>query len=206
MTESRKSLKFSQNLDWDKILTFLLVFLVVSSVLTIVIVIFIPLSEEGFSELSLYVYREDLETYVTYGYPAGIYTDSNISMFFVVKNFENKIAYYQIQVKLTTLSQNLSTIDPLSSSLGYQMYPNETFEKILSYATTEQKDEPSQFNAPYIWGPTNTTLFINGDILLFLGGERSIKIVFELWKFNTNENKFEYSGIFTFLELFVTVV
>ena len=206
MTGNKKSWKFPQIKDLEKILTFFLVFLVISSVLTIVIVIFIPLSEEGFSELSLYVYREDLDSYVTYGYPAGIYTDSNISTFFVVKNFENKVTYYQIQIKLTKLSQNLSIIYPLSSSLSYQMYPNDTFEKILSYATAEQKNEPSQFNAPYIWEPTNTTLFINGDNLLFLGGERSIKIVFELWKFNTNEDKFVYSGIFTFLELFVTVV
>jgi uncharacterized membrane protein len=204
MTENKKSLKLFQNIKMEKIVAFLLVLLVISSVLIIVFVIFIPLSEEGFSELSLYVYRDD--NYVTYGYPAGIYTDSNVSIFFVVKNFENSVTYFQIQIKLTKLSQNLSTNYPLASSLSYQMYPNDTFEKILSYANSEQKESPSQFNAPYIWEPTNTTLFINGDILLFLGGERSIKIVFELWKFNTYENMFVYSGIFTFLELFVTVV
>lgn len=206
MTETKDPLKFFKNINLEKMLTFALVFLVISSVLIIVFVIFIPSSDEGFSELSLYVYRDDLETYVTYGYPAGAYTDRNTSMFFVVKNFENKVTYYQIQIKLTILSQNLSTEYPLSSSLSYQMYPNDTFEKILSYATKEQKESPNQFSGPYIWEPTNTTLYINGDILLYLDGERSIKIVFELWKFNTEENEFVYSGIFTFLELFVTVV
>lgn len=180
--------------------------LVISSTLIIVFVIFIPFSDEGFSELSLYVYREDLDTYVTFGYPAGLYTDRNASIFFVVKNFENKVAYYQLQIKLTKLSQNLSTMFPLSSSISYQMYSNNTYEKILSYATKAEKESPSQFNDHYIWEPTNTTLYVNGNVLLFLGGDRSIKIVFELWKFDTEEDKFVYTGVFTFLELFITVV
>ncbi|MCG3221927.1 MAG: DUF1616 domain-containing protein [Candidatus Heimdallarchaeota archaeon] len=206
MTENKKPKNFFHNFNLEKMVAFSLAVLVVSSVLIIVIVIFIPSSDEQFSELSLYIYREDLGTYVTYGYPAGLYTDRNESIFFVVKNFENKVVYYQLQIKLTKLSQNLSTMVPLSSSSSYQMYPNDTYEKILSCATKAEKESPSQFSDYYIWEPTNTTLFVNEDILLFLGGDRSIKIVFELWKFNTNEDTFVYSGVFTFLELFVIEV
>ncbi len=206
MTENKKPKNIFHNLNLEKMVAFGLAVLVISSVLIIVFVIFIPASDEQFSELSLYIYREDLETYVTYGYPAGLYTDRNASIFFVVKNFENKVVYYQLQVKLTLLSQNLSTFVPLSSSSSYQMYPNDTYEKILPYATKAEKESPSQFSDHYIWEPTNTTLYLNEDILLFLGGDRSIKIVFELWKFNTDEDTFVYSGVFTFLELFVVEV
>ena len=206
MTENKKPKKFFHNLNLEKMVAYGLAVLVISSVLIIVFVIFIPSYDEQFSELSLYIYREDLDTYVTYGYPAGLYTDRNASVFFVVKNFENKVVYYQLQIKLTRLSQNLSTFVPLSSSSSYQMYPNNTHEKILSYATKTEKESPSQFNDNYIWEPTNTTIYVNEDILLFLGGDRSIKIVFELWKFNTDEDTFVYSGVFTFLELFVIEV
>ncbi|MHA1952888.1 MAG: DUF1616 domain-containing protein [Candidatus Heimdallarchaeaceae archaeon] len=206
MTENKKPKNIFHNLNLEKMVALGLAILVISSVLIIVFVIFMPASNEQFSELSLYIYREDLETYVTYGYPAGLYTDRNASIFFVVKNFENKVVYYQLQVKLTLLSQNLSTFVPLSSSSSYQMYPNDTYEKILSHATKAEKESPSQFSDHYIWEPTNTTLYLNDDILLFLGGERSIKIVFELWKFNTDEDTFVYSGVFTFLELFVIEV
>ncbi|NPD87947.1 MAG: DUF1616 domain-containing protein [Asgard group archaeon] len=206
MTENKKPKKFFHNLKLEKMVALSFTVLVISSTLIIVFVIFIPFSDEGFSELSLYVYREDLDTYVTFGYPAGLYTDRNASIFFVVKNFENKVAYYQLQIKLTKLSQNLSTMFPLSSSISYQMYSNNTYEKILSYATKAEKESPSQFNDHYIWEPTNTTLYVNGNVLLFLGGDRSIKIVFELWKFDTEEDKFVYTGVFTFLELFITVV
>lgn len=206
MTENKKPRIFLHNLNLEKMVAFGLAVLVISSALIIVFVIFIPSSDEQFSELSLYIYREDLETYVTYGYPAGLYTDRNASIFFVVKNFENRVVYYQLQIKLTKLSQNLSTIVPLSSSSSYQMYPNNTYEKILSFATKAEKESPSQFNDYYIWEPTNTTIYVNEDILLFLGGDRSIKIIFELWKFNTDEDTFVYSGVFTFLELFVIEV
>jgi len=86
------------------------------------------------------------------------------------------------------------------------MYQNNTYEKILSFASKADKESSNQFSGSYIWEPTNTTIFLNDDILLFLGGDRSIRIVFELWKFSTDEDKFVYSGVFTFLELFVTVV
>ncbi|MHA2308644.1 MAG: DUF1616 domain-containing protein, partial [Candidatus Heimdallarchaeaceae archaeon] len=123
MTENKKPKNIFHNLNLEKMVALGLAILVISSVLIIVFVIFMPASNEQFSELSLYIYREDLETYVTYGYPAGLYTDRNASIFFVVKNFENKVVYYQLQVKLTLLSQNLSTFVPLSSSSSYQMYP-----------------------------------------------------------------------------------
>ena len=205
MTETRKPINFLNNLNLEKIMAYGLAVIIISSILIIVFVIFIPLPDEGFSELSLYVYRDDLDDYITYGYPAGLYSNRNESIFFVVKNFENKVVYYQLQIKLTKLSQNLSTEFPLSSSLSYLMYPNNTFEKILSHATKDEKESPNQYYDHYIWEPTNSTLFLNSDILLFLEGERSIKIVYELWKFNSDEKKFEYSSVFTFLELFVVV-
>jgi uncharacterized membrane protein len=205
MKENKKPTDVLRNLNLEKIIGVSLTILVLSSVLIIVIVVFIPTTHDGFSELSLYVYRDDLETYVTYGYPAGLYSDRNESIFFVVKNFEDRVTYYQIQIKLTKLSQNLSTLYPLSTSLCYQMYPNNTFEKILSFASESEKESPSQFDGSYIWEPTNTTIYLNNDILLFLGGDRSIRIVFELWKFSTAEDRFVYSSVFAFLELFVTV-
>ena len=105
MTDNTKTWKFPRNLNIDKIVGIGLTILVLTSVFVIVFVVFIPVKHEGFSELSLYVYRDDLETYITYGYPAGLYTDRNESIFFVVRNFEDKATYYQIQIKLKIWSQ-----------------------------------------------------------------------------------------------------
>ncbi|MCK5304395.1 MAG: hypothetical protein KAJ72_04035, partial [Candidatus Heimdallarchaeota archaeon] len=141
------------------------------------------------------------ETYVANNYPNQISLSDNITIFFMVKNFENKITYYQLQIKVTKISQNISLEHPLSLSNSKLLYSNETYEKILAPATLNEKEEEGEQTGDYIWSPVNTTLFMNNSLATILSGDDSLKIVFELWEFNSLLEYFQYTGIFTFLEL-----
>jgi hypothetical protein len=190
-----------KRLNTTKIITSLIIISTIGSILIVVSLVFFAPTQEGFSELSLLMYDNELETYKYEGYPINVFRTVNRTVFFMVKNFEDKVTYYQLQVKATKLSQNTSTVSPLSTSKSQLMYTNNTFEKILSPATKGEKENNNQFNGHYIWEPTNITLFLNPQIEAVLEGETGMKIVFELWKYNTKIARFAYTGVFTFLEL-----
>jgi len=106
------------------------------------------------------------------------------------------------QTDLTTkLSQNISLENPLSLSNSKLLYSSETYEKILSPALKSEKEEEGVQTGEYVWGPVNTTLFMNDTLATVLGTNDNLKIVFELWRFNSLIDDFQYSGIVTFLEL-----
>jgi len=184
-----------------KIITSLIVIFTIGSILIIVGSVFFSSTKEGFSELSLLMYDDVQETYKFEGYPINVFRSVNRTVFFMVKNFEDKVAYYQLQVKATKLSQNTSTVSPLSTSQSQLMYSKDTYEKILSPGTKSEKEGNSLFLGHYIWEPTNVTLFLDPQIEAVLEGEFEMKIVFELWIFETETNQFVYSGVFTFLEI-----
>ncbi len=184
-----------------KIMTLVIVFSTIGAIIAIASIVFLPNQQNGFSELSLLTYNAAEETYVANNYPNQISLSDNITMFFMVKNFENKITYYQLQIKVTKISQNISLEHPLSLSNSNLLYSNETYEKILAPATINEKEEEGEQIGDYIWSPVNTTLFMNNTLAVILGGDDSLKIVFELWKYNSLIEDFQYSGIFTFLEL-----
>ena len=199
----RKKLAFPSNIDKNKLFGLLIACIVVGSVITIFSVTFFPTTEDGFSELMLLTYDPIEEEYEAEAYPFFIFRLYNISIYFVVKNFENKATYYQLQVKATKLTQNISTVTPLSTNFCYIMYPNDTFEKILSPATNAEKKDSGTLDGEYIWGPTSTDLYLNGFIDIVINWETEVKIVFELWKFDTITESFMYTGVFTFLELII---
>lgn len=184
-----------------KIITLVIVVSTIGAIIAIASIVFFPDQQNGFSELSLLTYDATEETYVANNYPNQISLSDNITIFFMVKNFENKIAYYQLQIKVTRISQNISLEHPLSLSNSKLLYSNETYEKILAPATKSEKEGEGEQTGQYIWSPVNTTLFMNNTLATILGGDDSLKIVFELWRFNSLIDDFQYSGIFTFLEL-----
>lgn len=185
----------------NKIITLVIVVSIIGAIVAITSIVFFPNQQNGFSELSLLTYNAAEETYVANNYPNRISQSDNVTIFFMLKNFENKITYYQLQIKVTKISQNISLEHPLLLSNSKLVYSNETYEKILSPATKGEKEEKGVQTGQYIWGPVNTTLFMNSTLATILGGDDSLKIVFELWRFNSLIDDFQYSGIFTFLEL-----
>lgn len=185
----------------NKIITLVIVVSIIGAIVAITSIVFFPNQQNGFSELSLLTYNAAEETYVANNYPNRISQSDNVTIFFMLKNFENKITYYQLQIKVTKISQNISLEHPLLLSNSKLVYSNETYAKILSPATKGEKEEKGVQTGQYIWGPVNTTLFMNSTLATILGGDDSLKIVFELWRFNSLIDDFQYSGIFTFLEL-----
>ena len=202
MNKKRK-LSFSSYVNKNKLYGLLIACIIVGSVITIFSVTFFPTTEDGFSELMLLTYGPIEEEYKAEVYPFFIFRLYNISIYFAVKNFENKATYYQLQVKATKLSQNISMVTPLSTNLCYIMYPNSTFEKILSPATNTEKRDSGTLDGEYTWGPTSVDLYLNGFIDIVIDWDTEVKIVFELWKFNTLTESFEYTGVFAFLELII---
>ena len=196
---------FPSKSKMNKLYTFVIVCLVIGSIIAIFSITFFPSTDEGFSELMLLTYDPAEEEYEAEVYPIFIYRTRDISIYFVVKNFENKVAYYQLQVKATKLSQNVSTVFPLPTNSSFLMYSNNTYEKILPPATNAEKKESGKIEGDYIWSPTIVNLYMNLSIDLMLNWESNVKIVFELWKFNTLTESFQYTGVFTFLELLIRV-
>ena len=188
----------------DKLITLILVVVTLGAIIAIAGITFFPGQQNGFAELSLLMYDGVEETYVANNYPEVISQSNNVTVYFMVKNFENEVIYYQVQIKVTQITQNVSLTEPLSLSDSKLLYGNETYEKILSPATNSEKEENDVLSGPYVWGPMNVTLFMNSTLGLILGGDDSLKIVFELWKFDTITDTFQYSGIFTFVELSYT--
>jgi len=200
-TSKGKRRMIPSKINRNKLYGFVIVCMVIGSIIAIFSITFFPSNEDGFSELMLLTYDSVEEEYEAEVYPFFIYRLLNISIYFMVRNFENKVTYYQLQIKATKLSQNVSTVNPLSTNFCYIMYSNNTYEKILPPATNSEKKESGVFDGDYIWNPTIVTLYINAFIDLVLEGESEVKIVFELWKFNTLTDNFQYTGVFTFLEL-----
>jgi hypothetical protein len=189
------------SLQKNRLLTTAIIAVTIIAIVSISSSIFFSISNQGFSELSLLTYNSSSQTFEADQYPYTLESGTNDSVFFMVKNFENIVKYYQIRIKATKLSQNVTYEQPLTSSNSYQMYNNKSYEKILSFANNKEKREVGVFIGDYIWGPVNVTLYSNTQIEIMLGGEEYMKIVFELWEFNSEGGDFIYSGIFTFLEL-----
>ena len=137
-------------------------FLLIIAMITVFLVMSISLikqGNEGYSELAILMYDADNKTYVATNYPKILNSDKNVSVFFIVKNFQEVPTYYQVQVKITAINQTLSIKEPLSLRNSHLLYPNETFEKILPPATKQEKLNSTVLFAPYVWSPTNVTLF-----------------------------------------------
>jgi len=189
------------SLQKKRLLSTSLFVVLVITVLSIASTIFFPIQQDGFSELSLITYNSSSETFEADNYPYRLESGTNTSVFFMVKNFENTVKYYQIRIKATKISQYVTYEYPLNSTLSFQLYNNTKYEKIVASASPSEKREVGTFTGDYIWGPVNVTLYSNSELESVLEGEGYVKIVFELWEFNSSIEIFEYSGIFTFLEI-----
>jgi hypothetical protein len=206
MTKEKRNLlnkvnsKLSQS-QVNRLITISIILVVVASVLGISSSVFLQKPPEGFSELSLLMYNSLTETYEADNYPEQLYSDTNESIYFMVKNFENTVKYYQLQIKVVELTQNVSSTEPIPASSSYFLYDNNSFEKILSPATNAEKKETGTFTGDYIWGPIEITLFVNSEVVSGIVSPNFIKIVFELWEYNLEIEDFQYTGVFTFLEL-----
>ena len=206
MTKEKKSLikkvnsKLTQS-QVNRIISLSIILVVVASVIGISSSVFFQKKPDGFSELSLLMYNDLTEIFEANNYPIQIYSYENVSVYFMVKNFENSVKYYQLQIKVVELTQNVSSQQPISAISSFFLYPNDTFEKILSPATNAEKKETGLFAGDYIWEPTELVLYVNSEVLSKLINPNSFKIVFELWEFNTEKENFQYTGVFAFLEL-----
>jgi len=206
MTKENKKLikkinsKLSQR-QVNRLITLSIILVIVASILGISSSIFFHKTTDGYSELSLLMYDSFSETYVADNYPEQIYSDSNVSIYFIVKNYENVVKYYQLQIKIVELTQNVSSLQPIATSSSFILYENNTFEKIISPATNAEKKETESFDGDFLWGPTEIILFINSEVVSGIVSPNFLKIVFELWEYNTETSEFQYTGIFNFLEL-----
>lgn len=185
----------------ENIVKFAIVFTSLVIVATFAAVFFTSLSENDFSELSLLMYDSTENSFLATNYPAVINTDKNETIFFMVKNYGSKVYYYEVRVIVTELSQIISLDFAVPTSECYNLYNQDTFEKILPSATKAEKEEANTIEADYIWGPTQISLYVNENIKQFLGENNQFKVVFELWSFDTTAGQFQYSGVVVFLEL-----
>ncbi len=206
MTREKKSLikrvksKLTQS-QVNRMISLSIILVVVASVIGISSSVFFQKKPDGFSELSLLMYNDLTENFEANNYPTHIYSYENVSVYFMVKNFENSAKYYQLQIKVVELTQNVSSQQPISAISSFFLYANDTFEKILSPATNSEKKETGFFAGDYIWGPTELVLYVNAEVVSKLTSPNFLKIVFELWEFNTEKENFQYTGVFAFLEL-----
>ncbi len=207
MTKEKKSLikkvksKLTQS-QKNRIITLSIILVVVTSIIGISSSVFFQKNPDGFSEFSLLIYNDLTENFEANNYPTHIYSYENVSVYFMVKNFENSVKYYQLQIKVVELTQNVSSQQPISAMSSFYLYANDTFEKILSPATNAEKKETELFAGDYIWGPTELVLYVNAEVVSKLTSPNFLKIVFELWEFNTEKENFQYTGVFAFLELY----
>lgn len=197
----RKKKPLITRLDSNKVITLILILVTVGATITIASVVFFQDNQDGFSELSLLMYDSTSGTYIADNFPERLNQFSNVTVFFVVKNYENLVTYYQVQIKVTQIDQVVSSDYPLPTTQSGQLYNNKTFEKILSPANSKEKNEEAEFTDHYVWGPVNTTLYLNLSLISAFGGGISLKMVFELWKFDPQAENFYYSGVFNFLEI-----
>ncbi|MFW9851364.1 MAG: hypothetical protein ACFFDS_00295 [Candidatus Thorarchaeota archaeon] len=203
MVKKKLSKIISKKSNVKRFISLLVVFIIIIVIITIFSTTFFSYPREGFSEIALLQYNQVESVYETAKQPYFLHRHINFTIYFMIKNFENKITYYQLQIKITKLSQAVKPESPLATTDCYLMYLNHTYEKILFPATKQEKQEINVFTGNYIWSPTNVTLYFSDQFDSLLSGEGGVKIVFEIWKFNTQLEDFLYSGIFTFLELYV---
>lgn len=194
---------FTKNFNSKRFISLIVVSIIIIVIVTIFSTTFFSYPREGFSEISLLQYNEGEDTYETTMQPYFIHRHINDTTYFMIKNFENKVTYYQLQIKITKLSQTVNSVTPLFTTKCYLMYSNHTYEKILFPANKQEKQETDAFSGNYIWSPTNVTLYFSSQFDSLLVGEGGVKIVFEVWKYNTQTEEFSYSGIFAFIELYV---
>ena len=85
---SKVNLKLSQS-QVNRLITISIILVVVASILGISSSVFLQKTSDGFSELSLLMYNSLTETYEANNYPENIVSTANVSIYFMVKNFEN---------------------------------------------------------------------------------------------------------------------
>ncbi len=203
MEKKRISEIIFRSTNLKRFISLFVVSIIIIVIVTMFSTTFFSYSREGFSEISLLQYNQAESLYEAARQPYILYKNFNSTTYFMIKNFENKVTYYQLQIKITKLSQAVNSETPLATTECYLMYLNHTYEKILFPATKQEKQEINAFTGSYIWSPTNVTLYFSSQFESLLLGENGVKIVFEIWRFNTQAEEFSYSGIFAFMELFV---
>ncbi len=191
----------SRSTNLKRFISLIVVSIIIIVIVTVFSTTFFSYPREGFSEISLLQYNDGEGVYEAARQPYFIHRHSNYTTYFMIKNFENKVTYYQLQIKITKLSHTVNSETPLVTTECYLMYSNHTYEKILFPATKQEKQEIGTFTGSYIWSPTNVTLYFSSQFESLLVGENGVKIVFEIWRFNTQTEEFSYSGIFAFMEL-----
>ena len=87
---SKVNLKLSQS-QVNRLITISIILVVVASILGISSSVFLQKTPDGFSELSLLIYNSLTETYEASNYPENIVSTANVSIYFMVKNFENSV-------------------------------------------------------------------------------------------------------------------
>ena len=203
MEKKRLNKIFSKSINLKRFTSLIVVSIIVIVIVSMFSATFFYHPRDGFSEISLLQYNEVNDVYEAARQPYFIHRHINYTTYFMIKNFENKIIYYQVQIKMTKLSQAVTSEIPLKTTNSYLMYSNHTYEKILFPATKQEKQEIGTFTGSYIWSPTNVSLYYSSQFDSLLIGENGVKVVFEIWKFNTLIEDFSYSGIFAFMELYV---
>jgi hypothetical protein len=179
---------------FDIVLKVVLAFAIIGIIVSSILMLTPPISRNGYSEIAILTYNENSDTYEANNYPTSIdYNQTSgeaesLKLFLMVSNQHSKAKYFEARVKIGLQSLYIDEETYVTNENGY-FYTEEWKNKVIS---------PDK-----IWGPSEETscdIIFTSAILAALGGnESSYKIVFELWEWNTNQNSFVYTGLFTYL-------
>ncbi|TFF84152.1 DUF1616 domain-containing protein [Candidatus Heimdallarchaeota archaeon] len=179
---------------FDIVLKVVLAFAIIGIIVSSILMLTPPISRNGYSEIAILTYNESSDIYEANNYPTSInYNQTSdeaepIELFLMVSNHHSKAKYFEVRVKIGLQSLYIDEESYVTNESGY-FYNEEWKDKAISPDKT--------------WGPSEDTsceIIFNSTILAELGGsDSSYKIVFELWEWNTNQNSFVYTGLFTYL-------
>lgn len=183
--------------DFELVAKIVLVFTIIGIIISSILMFTPPISGEEYSELGLLTYDESENKYKAEDYPSSvIYNQTtgyseNITLYILLGNHFNTAQFYEVRLKIGVQSV---IIDENSFGTNETTYFLEEFwlQRILKI---DQQ-----------WGPNNETKFnfqFNSTIISEIGlDSNGYKIIFELWKWNSQLNDFDYTGVFVYLTSF----
>ncbi len=200
--KKEKSLQNKIKSHFNKNRGFLTIISIGLSVMFIIALVFatlLPPSNPGFSELSLLMFNEEAEQYEPLGFPKVLNRGTNETVYFMVRNFEQTVKYYQLRITVVRQDVELSSHHPISEQLHYKLYDDKKFEKILPFGQRSDIENVDIFSGDHVWGPQLVDLYADNTLHSLFGNSAKISIVFELFAYSSRSGTFLYTGLFTFL-------
>jgi len=190
-------------LDKTKLVAIIITMIACSAIF--ITIIYLPnKSSFNFSELIIFEYDNNVEEFQVFNYTTTLEINETKQIYFIVKNFNSKVIYYQVRIKISNLILRNHTTEDLSF---VYLYDVNTFKTFLipdtDITVPNSKIASTEKNK---WGPISTTLFISEENFMFFGNETTLFFIFEIWTFNTNISDFTSTDIFVVLPVNIAVL